>query len=369
MKRRRLLAMKRANRTVARSRPLQGKIRTDQIHDIGGFADTLNGFFRDKSHASKLPCRDTEREGDFTAMQRWLLLLFFFSFLPTARPAEKPIRTGSVVVLPIRSSIDDAQFYFVRRALKNAENVAAAAVILDLDTAEGDAMAATKIQRILLKSPVPAYVYAKTKSETAGSLIALGTGKVFTAPSLMSGAPAVDVADLANQCGLDVAKIVYFQPSRWEATARWLLALTPFLLMGGFTGAYLGFHSPRFGTVGSISGLCFLLFFASHYIAGLTSLEMPVLFGLGIIFILMESFLFRGVVVLALGGMALVFAGIFFSMVDFYPAQPVNLSWEKFSQPFFNIALAWIGSVFTVFLIKRLFSKPPEVRDQKGKVS
>lgn len=290
-------------------------------------------------------------------MPRWLLLLVFFVFLPAVHSVENPIRTHSVVVLPIRGAINDAQFFFVRRGLKNAENVAATALILDIDSSGGDAGSASKIQRMLGKSPLPVYIYLRTKSELAASLIALGKGKVFTAPSLMSGAPAVDDADVANQCGLDGVKIVHFQPSGWESTARWLLGLTPFLLMGGFTGAYLGFHSSRFGIVGLISGLCFLLFFASHYIAGLTGLEMPVLFGLGIIFIFMEGFLFRGVIVLALGGLALVFAGIFFSMVDFYPAQPVNLSWEMLALPFFNIALAWIGSVFAVFLIRRLFGE------------
>ena len=323
----------------------------------------------------KLPCRDAEREGDFTAMQRWLFLLFLFAFLPAIHPAENPTRTRSVIVLPIRGQVNESQFFILRRTLKNAENIAAAALILDMDSAGGDANAAAKIEGMLRKSPVPAYTYVNPKTKPAGPWIAFETKKVFTAPQsaserdravvcdlggrlLKTNGVALDVADVANQCHLDAAKITVFNSCGWEPAAYWLVVLTPLLLICGFFGAYAGFHFPGYGASGLVSALCFFLFFASHYIAGLTGLEMPALFGLGVVFIFMESFLFRGVVVLALGGMALICTGIFFSMVDFYPAQPVKLSLDILMGPFFNMVLAVLGAVFAGFVSKRYLGMP-----------
>lgn len=370
--------MERAYCTVARSRPLQGKIRAYQIHDVSGFADALNGFFRNKSHKSKLPCGGAKREGDFTDMQRWLLPLLFFAFLPVARSAENSIRARSVIVLPIRGPINEAQFFFLRRVLKNAENVAAAGLILDMDTGGGNAKVAAKIERMLQKSPVPAYTYVNSNTQPPGPWIALKTKKVFTAPKNSSGvAPrivydvgghpvetssvAIDVSDVAKKCNLDAARIVTVNISFLETAAYWLVCLTPLLLMGGFFGAYAGFYIPLNRAAGFLSAVCFLLFFFSHYIAGLTGLEMPALFGLGAIFIFMESFLFRGVVVLALGGIALLFTGIFFAMVDFYPAQPVKFSMDMLAGPFFNIALAGLGTVILGFLTRRRLGNFPSI--------
>jgi membrane-bound serine protease (ClpP class) len=97
--------------------------------------------------------------------------------------------------------------------------------------------------------------------------------------------------------------------------------------------AYLEFKAPGFGVAGVLSIVCFILFFGGHYIAGLTGLEMVALFIMGVVCILIEVILFPGVFFLALGGILMVIAAIFFSMADLYPAQPLKFSFELLQDP------------------------------------
>ena len=56
--------------------------------------------------------------------------------------------------------------------------------------------------------------------------------------------------------------------------------------------AYLEFKSPGFGVAGILSAICFLLFFAGHYIAGLTGFEVVAVFVLGLLLVLTELLFF-----------------------------------------------------------------------------
>ena len=108
-------------------------------------------------------------------MKSLLLILVCLAQLLPLQAAELKISTGSVVVLPVKVTVSEAQFFFLRRALKNAESVAASAVILDMDTPGGDLKATEKIVQMFSKSPIPAYTYVNANAGSAGALIALGT--------------------------------------------------------------------------------------------------------------------------------------------------------------------------------------------------
>ncbi|MDD5350616.1 MAG: hypothetical protein PHQ12_10440, partial [Chthoniobacteraceae bacterium] len=56
---------------------------------------------------------------------------------------------GDVVVIPIRGDISQARFFFLRRALKEAEKDNARAVVLDMDTYGGELKAAEAMSRAL----------------------------------------------------------------------------------------------------------------------------------------------------------------------------------------------------------------------------
>ena len=306
-------------------------------------------------------------------MKCFLYLFVCIAAMMPARAAEPSISTGSVVVLPIKGMVSEAQFFFLRRALKNAESVAASAIVLDMDTPGGDLKATEKIVQMFSKSPIPAYTYVNANAGSAGALIALGTKKVFMAPVSAIGAAAPvagsgqeipetmnakivsyysgyfrsvaqkngyhpelvdgfmnldkevkvggevinpkgalltlsaqeavrdiagkpllasgiepDVAALVKTNGLSSERIVRLEPSGFESIAQWITTLAPLFLLGGIMGAYIEFKAPGFGVAGVLSGVCFLLFFGGHYIAGLTGLEMVALFAMGVACILIE---------------------------------------------------------------------------------
>ncbi len=382
------------------------------------------------------------------AARRWLPALFAMACLISpARAEEQKPTTGSVVVLPVKGPVTEARFFFLRRALKDAEAVAASAIILDMDTPGGDLKATEKIVQMLTNSPVPSFTYVNTNAGSAGALIALGTSKIMMAPISAIGAAAPvagsgqeipetmnakivsyfsgyfrsvaqkngyhpelvdgfmnldkevkiggevinpkgslltlsaqeasrdiagkpllasgiadDIPAVAVACGLDPDRIIRIEPSGFETAAQWITMLAPLLLLGGVMGAWLEFKAPGFGAAGVLAGICFLLFFGGHYIAGLTGFEMIALFVLGVVFILLEFLFFPGVVVLALGGTIMVVVALFFSMADFYPAQPIKISFEMFRTPMLNLSLAIGGSVLGIALLGRMLPSMPFLR-------
>ncbi len=117
-------------------------------------------------------------------MQRLLLLLAVsLSLLASAH-------AGEVVVIPIKGEIDKAEFFFLRRGLKEAEAAKADAVILDMDTYGGELSAATDMLGALFDTSIPTITYIDTNAGSAGALIALSTKRIYMAPVSAIGAAA-----------------------------------------------------------------------------------------------------------------------------------------------------------------------------------
>jgi membrane-bound serine protease (ClpP class) len=95
-----------------------------------------------------------------------------------------------VVVVPLKGEISEAQFFFLRRALKSAESTNASAVIIDMDTYGGLLKAAVEMQDALQKCPIPTVTYINTNAGSAGALVALSTKRIYMAPVSAIGAAA-----------------------------------------------------------------------------------------------------------------------------------------------------------------------------------
>ena len=199
-----------------------------------------------------------------------------------------------------------------------------------------------------------------------GSLLTLSAQEAtrpISGRSLLASGIATDIADVVKQCGLPVEKLVLTKPSGFENLAQWITLLAPFLLLGGVLGAYLELKAPGFGVPGIISAICFLLFFGGHYIAGLTGFEMIALFALGIIFIVLELIFFPGVLVVALGGGAMILVSLFLSMADFYPAQPITFSYDFFLTPMLNLSITILLACIFIGLASRYLPALPLFRN------
>jgi len=186
--------------------------------------------------------------------------------------------------------------------------------------------------------------------------------KVIDGRPLFASGIAKDLDEVCKQAGLDAKAVLRVDPSGFERLAQWITMLAPLFLLGGAIGAYIEFKSPGFGVAGVLSAVCFLLFFTGHYIAGLTGLEVVAVFALGVILILTELVFFPGVVGVAVLGAALMAGALFFAMVDFYPAQPFEFSFDLLARPMLNLGIAVVASVFCIAVLARFLPDLPIFR-------
>jgi membrane-bound serine protease (ClpP class) len=144
-----------------------------------------------------------------------------------------------------------------------------------------------------------------------------------------------------------------FEISYSEEIAKWMNMIAPVLMGLGVLLLFIEFKTPGFGIFG-IGGLVLLgIFFVSHYIAGLAGNEPIFFFVLGVLLVLVELFFFPGSVVFALSGIALMFASLLWTMVDYWPSREggegVPLTPEMFAEPLvqliFGISIAFAGAL------------------------
>lgn len=181
-------------------------------------------------------------------------------------------------------------------------------------------------------------------------------GKTVLASGVAASLPA-----LVRDAGL-TGPVVEAQPSGFERVALVITTLAPLFLLGGIVGAYLEIKAPGFGVPGIVSAICFLLFFAGHYIAGLTGWEVAVVFALGLAMVLAELVLFPGVVFVAFAGVALMVGALLWAMVDYYPGTSMWPGAEGLSRPMANLAAAVALSGVAIYFLARYLPNIPMLR-------
>src|SRR5688572_8924347 len=105
---------------------------------------------------------------------------WLWAFGSTPAPEQKttpPI----VYVAPIDGVIDLGLAPFVRRALQQAQDAGAAAVVLEINTFGGRVDAAVQIRDALLTAPVLTVAFVNKRAISAGALIALSAEKIVMA--------------------------------------------------------------------------------------------------------------------------------------------------------------------------------------------
>jgi membrane-bound serine protease (ClpP class) len=189
-----------------------------------------------------------------------------------------------------------------------------------------------------------------------GSLLTLNaqdaTEKINGKPVLAEGI-AESLPDLVKMAGFK-GDVVQFEPSGFEQLAFWLTALAPLLLLGGILGAYIEFKIPGFGLAGTISIVCFALFFLGHYFAGLAGWEVVALFVLGIVFVLVEILFFgHSTIVFGVVGVLMMFASLLWAMVDRYPGQKFFPTGQMLRIPLLNMFLTFVAAAILIVILAR----------------
>lgn len=119
-----------------------------------------------------------------------IAVLLLGASTPATPKENADITKGSVVVAPLHGEVTEAQFLFLRRALKQAESAQAEAFIIDMNTPGGAINSTEKIVQLLSKATIPTYTWVNPNAASAGALIALATKHIYMAPISAIGAAA-----------------------------------------------------------------------------------------------------------------------------------------------------------------------------------
>ncbi|MDB4738063.1 hypothetical protein OAF75_04425, partial [Verrucomicrobiales bacterium] len=125
---------------------------------------------------------------------------------------------------------------------------------------------------------------------------------------------------------------------------------------------------PGFGLPGFLSLICFGLFFFGHNVAGyMAGYEAIGVFVVGLILVLLELFVFPGILIFGLLGILCIVSSLIYSMVD-----PLNLNWDgsvNFSElgvllgdPVMNVLIALLGALGVALFLMRYMSSMPMIR-------
>jgi membrane-bound serine protease (ClpP class) len=168
---------------------------------------------------------------------------------------------------------------------------------------------------------------------------------------------ADSVADLAKKAGLKGA-LVAVEPSGFERLAFWITALAPLLLLLGIICAYLEFKMPGVSMPGILAAICFALFFAGHYLAGLAGWEVVALFVLGVLLVLIEILFFaHSTIVFGVVGVFLMLASLLWAMIDRYPGETFFPTGDMLAVPLRNLFFSLLAATLIIMVLARYLPK------------
>ena len=189
-----------------------------------------------------------------------------------------------------------------------------------------------------------------------GTLLTLNAqeaSEVINGKPLLADGIVNSVEDLAKKAGLKGA-LVAVEPSGFERLAFWITALAPLLLLLGIICAYLEFKMPGASMPGIIAAICFALFFAGHYLAGLAGWEVAALFVLGVVFVLVEILFFaHSTIVFGVIGVFLMLGSLLWAMIDRYPGETFFPSGDMLAIPLRNLFVTLVAATLVIMVLAR----------------
>jgi membrane-bound serine protease (ClpP class) len=96
--------------------------------------------------------------------------------------------SGQVIVVPIEGTVDEGMAHLVERAVTEANDTHAAALVLDVNTPGGLVASAFEIRDAMFAAKVPTVAYVSQRAYSAGALITLSAQKIVMAPGASIGA-------------------------------------------------------------------------------------------------------------------------------------------------------------------------------------
>ena len=128
------------------------------------------------------------------------------------------------------------------------------------------------------------------------------------------------------------------------------------LLFVGIAALYAELHAPGIGVGGFIAGLCFLLFFWSKYLDGTAGWLEVLLFGAGIVCVLLEIFVLPGTAIFGLGGGLLIIASLILASQTF--VLPHNeYQFRQLRDTLLGLSAVGVGVVIAALVMRRFLPR------------
>lgn len=86
-----------------------------------------------------------------------------------------------VYIVPLKGSIDQPQFYIIRRAFREAESNKAKAVIIEMDTPGGGLRETEEMLSWMRSFSGEVYSFVNKHAQSAGAILCLGSDKIYMA--------------------------------------------------------------------------------------------------------------------------------------------------------------------------------------------
>lgn len=117
-------------------------------------------------------------------------LIVFSSMAMLLQPglSQEESRTGLVYWIPLNQTIEQGLASYLNRTFAEAEEAAADAIVVEMDTLGGEVTAALEIGKLMSHSPIPVTVFIKGEAISAGAYIALNAETILMTPSSVIGA-------------------------------------------------------------------------------------------------------------------------------------------------------------------------------------
>jgi len=174
-------------------------------------------------------------------------------------------------------------------------------------------------------------------------------------PLLGAGeAPSLDL--LLDRCfGEGNHSLVRVEPTWSERLAAGINGAAPLLMGLGLLALFVGFKSPGLGALIPVGvGMLTIVFFGGQS-AGLSGHEPILIFGFGVVLLLLEIVFFHSAGFLGIAGFLMMLASLIWSMADLWPNEPLSAAWNgnAFVDPFLRLSMALVGSAVAFALLLR----------------
>jgi len=161
------------------------------------------------------------------------------------------------------------------------------------------------------------------------------------------------LTEVLSLYGLQEATVLRQRVNWAEQAVRWLTHpyVASLMLTLGFLGLIFEIQSPGWGVGGTLALICLGLFFGSHLIARLAEWTEVLLFLLGVVLVIVDLFFITGFGAAGIPGIALMFAGIFLSLMGRFELW----TWPSVSSAIRPLLLAFVlTAVLAVIMLRSL---------------